>query len=119
MEPQQYLALLQIKGLEGREVATIRALAERLQIQHHAMVQLIDRLVARRMVERWRQGRDRREVVVRLRPSGEQMLRRLARHSLVELTTEGPGLVSSLMRLVRQSNRSRAASRNGTGKAKP
>lgn len=119
VEPQQYLALLQIKGLERREVATIRVLAERLQIQHHAMVQLIDRLVARRMVERRRQGRDRREVVVRLRPSGEQMLRRLARHSLVELTTEGPGLVSSLMRLVRQSNRSRAASRNGTGKAKP
>ena len=118
MEPQQYLALLQIKGLEGREVATIRALAERLQIQHHAMVQLIDRLVARRMVER-RQGHDRREVVVRLRPSGEQVLRRLAQHSIVELTTEGPRLVSSLMRLVRQSNRSRAASRNGTGKAKP
>ena len=119
VEPQQYLALLQIKGLEGREVATIRALAERLQIHHHAMVQLIDRLVSRRMVERRRQGRDRREVVVRLRPSGEQVLRRLARHSIVELTTEGPGLVSSLMRLVRQSNRSRAASRNGTGKAKP
>ena len=119
VEPQQYLALLQIKGLEGREVATIRVLAERLQIQHHAMVQLIDRLVDRRMVERRRQGRDRREVVVRLRPSGEQVLRRLARHSIVELTTEGPGLVSSLMRLVRQSNRSRAASRNGTGKAKP
>ena len=119
VEPQQYLALLQIKGLEGREVATIRVLAERLQIHHHAMVQLIDRLVDRRMVERRRQGRDRREVVVRLRPSGEGVLRRLARHSIVELTTEGPGLVSSLMRLVRQSNRSRAASRNGTGKAKP
>jgi DNA-binding MarR family transcriptional regulator len=119
VEPQQYLVLLQIKGLEGREVATIRVLAERLQIQHHAMVQLIDRLVDRRMVERRRQGRDRREVVVRLRPSGERVLRRLARHSIVELTTEGPGLVSSLLRLVRQSNRSRAASRNGTGKAKP
>ena len=119
VEPQQYLALLQIKGLEGRAVATIRVLAERLQIQHHAMVQLIDRLADRRMVERRRQGRDRREVVVRLRPSGERVLRRLAQHSIVELTTEGPGLVSSLMRLVRQSNRSRAVSRNGTGKAKP
>jgi DNA-binding MarR family transcriptional regulator len=119
VEPQQYLALLQIKGLEGREVATISVLADRLQIHHHAMVQLIDRLVARRMVERRRDRRDRREVVVRLRPPGQQVLRRLARHSIVELTTEGPRLVASLVRLVKQSNRSRAASRNGTGKAKP
>src|SRR5262249_60158193 len=62
VEPQQYLLLLQIKGLEGREVTTIRVLAERLQIHHHAMVQLIDRLVGRRMVERQRQGRGRPEV---------------------------------------------------------
>jgi DNA-binding MarR family transcriptional regulator len=119
VEPQQYLALLQIKGLAGREVATISVLAERLQIHHHATVQLVDRLVSRRMVERRRDGHDRREVVVRLRPPGERVLRRLARHSIVELTTEGPRLVASLVRLVKQSNRSRAASRNGTGKAKP
>ncbi len=118
VEPQQYLALLQIKGLEGREVATIRVLAERLQIHHHAMVQLIDRLAGRGMVERRRDGPDRREVVVRLRPPGERVLRRLARHSIVELRTEGPRLVSSLTRLVKQSNRRRPAFRKGTGKAR-
>lgn len=35
IEPQQYLVLLQIKGLEGRGMATIGVLAERLQIHHH------------------------------------------------------------------------------------
>ena len=34
VEPQQYLVLLQIKGLEGHEVATMSVLAERLQIRH-------------------------------------------------------------------------------------
>src|SRR5256712_9297800 len=75
--PQQYVLLLQVKGLDGREPATIRALAERLQTQHHAVVQLVDRLAARDMVARRRDVRDRREVLVELRPAGEAVLRRL------------------------------------------
>ena len=100
VEPQQYLVLLQIKGLEGRAEATIGALAARLQIRHHAVVQLVDRLEERGLVERRRGGRDRRAVIVTVRPSGETVLRRLAAHSLAELKTEAPALVRSLMRLV-------------------
>src|SRR5206468_404800 len=48
--PQQYLVLLQIKGSYGRELPTIGVLAERLQTQHHGVVQLVDRLVERGMV---------------------------------------------------------------------
>jgi DNA-binding MarR family transcriptional regulator len=117
IEPQQYLLLLQVKGLEGREATTIGALAERLQIHHHSVVQLVDRLVTRGMVERRRDRRDRREVVVCLRPSGENLLSRLACYSVDELTTEGPQLVSSLQRLVVQSVRRSTVSRNGTRKA--
>src|SRR5438034_4918067 len=64
--PQQYLLLLQVKGLRGRELPTIGALAERLQTQHHNTVQLVDRLVARGMVARRRDARDLREVLVEL-----------------------------------------------------
>ena len=117
VEPQQYLALLQIKGLEGDEVATVSVLAERLQISHHAVVQLVDRLVKAGMVERRPDGRDRRAVIVALRPRGENVLKRLATHSVAELTTEGPLLVASLNRLVMQSTRGRVPSRNGTRKA--
>ena len=115
VEPQQYVVLLQIKGLEGHEAATLSMLAERLQIRHHAVVQLVDRLVSGGMVERRRDGRDRREVVVRLRPAGEKVLRRLAGYSLAELTTEAPSLVASLNRLVVESTRGRVP--NGTRKA--
>ena len=41
--PQQYLLLLAIKGYPGRDYATPGELAERLQITHHACVELINR----------------------------------------------------------------------------
>lgn len=107
IEPQQYLMLLQIKGLEGRQAATVGLLAERLQIRHHAVVQLADRLAQRGMVERRRAAGDRRQVLVCLRPSGERVLSRLARYSLDELTNEGPQLLDSLRRLLVPSPRDR------------
>lgn len=103
VEPQQYLLLLQVKGLPRRQAPTIRALAERLQISHHGTVQLVDRLVRRGLVRRRRVGRDRREVVVELRAAGEALLRRLTIDSVAELKTEGPALVSSLRQLLRSS----------------
>jgi DNA-binding MarR family transcriptional regulator len=117
VEPQQYLVLLQIKGLEGREVATMSVLAERLQIRHHAAVQLVDRLARRGMVERRRDGRDRREVVLSLRSRGEKALERLAGYSLAELRVEGPSLVTSLNRLVMESTRGGVSPRDGARKA--
>ena len=100
IEPQQYLVLLQVKGLENDGPPTIGALAERLQIRHHSAVELVDRLVERDMVTRQRNGADRREVSVTLRPSGEAVLRRLAVYSMEELRTEGPELLRVLRRLM-------------------
>ena len=100
IEPQQYQLLLQVKGMQGRQPATIGALAERLQLRHHSAVELIDRLADRGMLVRRPGGRDRREVLVELLPAAEAILRRLAQHSLHELETEGPALVSTLRRLI-------------------
>jgi DNA-binding MarR family transcriptional regulator len=113
VEPQQYLVLLHVKGLEGREPATIGALAERAQIQQHGVVQLVDRLERRRMVARRRGADDRRQVVVTLRPKGEAVLRRLAAYSIAELRTEGPALLSSLQRLIVSSNGNRRSAPTG------
>jgi DNA-binding MarR family transcriptional regulator len=116
VEPQQYLLLLQVKGLQGRGLATIGALAERLQIQHHGAVQLVNRLTRRGMVARRPTGRDRREVVVDLRPAGEAVLRRVALSSVAELQMEGPALAASLKRLVMQSGRNGTRPRSGRRK---
>ncbi len=110
VEPQQYLVLLQVKGLGGRREATIGALAERMQIRHHGVVQLVDRLVERRLVRRRQGGHDRRAVVIELLPAGEAILGRLARQSVAELKSEGPALVTSLRRLVTGPGRSTSPS---------
>jgi DNA-binding MarR family transcriptional regulator len=104
VEPQQYQLLLQVKGLDGRGPATIGVLAERLQTRHHATVQLVDRLVDKRMARRRRAQSDRRGVVVELTPRGEAVLRQLALYSLTELRTEGPALATALTRLIVRPN---------------
>lgn len=101
IEPQQYLLLLQAKGLKGRGPVTLGRLAERLQLKPHSTVELVDRLVRRGMLVRRTDPRDRRTVLVDLRPAAEAVLRRLAVHSLNELRTEGPALVAALRRLTK------------------
>jgi DNA-binding MarR family transcriptional regulator len=100
LEPQQHQLLLAVKGLPKEVKATIGALAERLQIHHHSAVELLDRLVERGFVRRLRDPSDRRQVLVRLRPSGEKILRELSLYHLAELSLVGPDLVKVLQRLI-------------------
>jgi DNA-binding MarR family transcriptional regulator len=108
IEPQQYLVLLQLKGVEGP--VTIGTLAERLQIRHHSAVELVDRLATRGMVTRRRDRRDGRGVVVELRPLGARVLEKLATYSVEELRIAGPSFVEVLARLVGRRRNARAAS---------
>jgi DNA-binding MarR family transcriptional regulator len=112
VEPQQYALLLQLKGLEGRRAATIGVLAERLQIRHHSAVELVDRLVARGMVYRRRNGHDGRAVEVALRPAGRAVLRRLALASTTELRSDGRALLEVLKRLIRRQGRTTGVARS-------
>src|SRR2546427_4000460 len=90
IESQQYLLLLQLKGLEDRGPTTVGALAERLQIRHHSAVELVDRLVERGLVARRRDDGDRRQVVATLKAAGEAGPRQLALYSLRGLPTRAP-----------------------------
>ena len=83
--PRQYLLLLHIKGYPGREWATIGELAERLQAQHHAVVELVSRCEVLELVARKISEKDRRQVEVHLLDAGEQILARLAEMHRAEL----------------------------------
>jgi DNA-binding MarR family transcriptional regulator len=96
IEPQQYQLLLAVKGLPAGRKPTISELAERLQIQHHSTVELIDRLVERKLVERQRDAADQRYVLITLTASGEAILQQLARYHRAELQTIGPALLRAL-----------------------
>ena len=100
LEPQQHQLLLALKGLPAGRIATVGELAERLQIQHHSMVELINRMVDRNLLERSRIESDQRKVIINLTPYGEEVLRKLSLLHRTELRTSGPALVHALHALI-------------------
>src|SRR5262245_9333095 len=100
MEPQQHQLLLAVKGLPRGSKPTIGVLAERMQLQPHSTVGLIDRLVERGFLLRLRATDDRRQVLVKLTHDGEEFLRKLASHHLHELLSVGPKFKNVLQRLI-------------------
>lgn len=114
IEPQQHQMMLAIKGLPEGMRPTVRTLAERLQVQHHSAVELIDRLENQSLVERHRSERDRREVMVELTAKGERILRELSLFHQRELRTSGPALAAALKQVIGRSTRAHNARRAGS-----
>jgi DNA-binding MarR family transcriptional regulator len=102
LEPRQHQLLLAVKGLPREVRPRIGELAERLQIQHHSTVELVNRLAANGFVKRQRSGRDRREVLVTLTPKGEKTLRELSLHHRQELLNAGPALLNAVRKAMGQ-----------------
>ena len=100
IEPRQYQFMLALKGLTQQERVTIRDLAERMQLRHHSVVGLINRLVERKLIERRRGEHDRRQVYIHLTPKGEALLYRLALYHRGELQASGPALVKALQAIM-------------------
>ncbi len=96
LEPQQHQLLLALKGLPDGRTATVSELAERLQIQHHSTVELINRMVEKNFVERSRDESDQRKVIIHLTSTGEEVLRKLSLLHSTELRSSGPELVRAL-----------------------
>ncbi len=91
LEPQQHQLMLAIKGLPTGMRPTIGTLAERMQIQHHSTVELVNRLSSGGLVRRSRAGEDRRQVLLGLTPKGEKMLRELSMGHKAELQQSRAG----------------------------
>jgi DNA-binding MarR family transcriptional regulator len=104
IEPQQHQLLLAVRGLPDALKPTIGVLAERMQLQHHSTVELIDRLVERGFLFRLRSTDDKRQVLVKLTHNGEEFLKRLSLHHLQELQSAGPTFVNVLQSLIEESS---------------
>jgi DNA-binding MarR family transcriptional regulator len=100
LEPQQHQLLLAVRGLPADLKPTVGVLAERMQLQHHSTVELIDRLVDRGFLCRLRATDDRRQVLVKLTHDGEEFLKTLSLHHLQELRSAGPKFVTILQSLL-------------------
>lgn len=100
IEPQQHQLLLAVAGLPAGKRPTIRTLAERLCVQHHTAVALVDKLEERALVVRERSQEDRREVLVRLTADGTSLLRELSLLHREQLQRVGPEMVEALSRIL-------------------
>jgi DNA-binding MarR family transcriptional regulator len=108
IEPQQHQLLLAVRGLPEGLKPTIGVLAERMQLQHHTTVELIDRLVDRGFLSRLRATDDRRQVFVKLTHDGEEFLKKLSLHHLQELQSAGPKFLKILQGLIEDADISAA-----------
>ncbi len=90
--PQQHQALLAIKGFAGRDRVSVGELAGRLQLRHHSVVGLVDRLARRQLVRRVPSPADRRRVQLELTVRGDALIDRLSAIHLRELRQLGPEL---------------------------
>ena len=97
--PQQYQLVLAIKGLPREMVPTISQLAERMQLNHNSMVELVDRCEEQKLLRRNRSASDRRQVTLSIMPEGEALLRKLGVAARQELQDAGPALVDAILRL--------------------
>ena len=100
MEPQQHQLLLAIKGAAPAP-STIAYLAERLQLRHHSVVGLVDRLERRSLIRRRRDPADQRRAQVSLTRSGEEVLHELSLLHQDEIRSRAQGLVAAMMAIVR------------------
>jgi DNA-binding MarR family transcriptional regulator len=96
---QQHQLLLAIKGLPENSSPSIGVLAERMQLQHHTTVELVDRLSERGCIKRETSPTDRRQVHLRITARGENLLRKLTAIHEKELQSSGPLLLATLRKL--------------------
>lgn len=98
--PQQYQLVLAIKGLPKNAVPTISQLAERMQLNHNSMVELVDRCEENNLIRRTRSASDRRQVTLSITADGDTLLRKLGVAARQELRDSGPILVDAIQRLI-------------------
>lgn len=94
LAPQQHQALLAIKAAGAG--MTVGNLADRLVIQPHSAVGLVDRLTESGLVRRRSGKGDRRQVQLSLTPAAEKKLFSLSQSHREELTRLAPLLIPLL-----------------------
>src|SRR5262245_25731446 len=99
LTPQRHQALLAIKGFPGRDTVNVGELAARLQLRHHSVVELIDRLESEKLVRRQPDRSDGRKVLIGLTVRGEHVLEKLSEIHREQLGRIGPQLIRLLNKL--------------------
>ena len=101
LEPRQHQMLLAIQGMPASVRPNVGEVAERLQIEHHSAVELVNRLAASGFVRRERDHTDRREVLLTVTAKGIKVLGELAEQHFWELAEGAPRLSLAVRKALR------------------
>ena len=96
---EQYEALLAIKVFPDQRL-TIAQLSERLQVKHHSAINIVNRLVARKLITRKAAEPDRRERYLELTAEGRSLIEELAAVHYEELARRSDEMVTALQRIL-------------------
>src|SRR5437763_4920161 len=99
LNSEQYEALLAIRAFAAPVGLTISQLSERLQVKHHSAVNIVDRLVERKLVSRAAGETDRRQRHVQLTSKGEKLIDELAIVHRNEMRLRSADMIKALERL--------------------
>jgi DNA-binding MarR family transcriptional regulator len=99
LTPEQYEALLALKASARSTGLTITELSERLQVKHHTVVSLVNRLEDLGLARRMSGTADRRQVYVRLTPAGSKILAKTAALHREEMRRRSLEMIRALQRL--------------------
>lgn len=102
LDASQYQLLLILKGMPEGVYPHITMLAKRLIVETHSAVELADRLTRKGLVERFREGPDRRMVFLRLTEQGDAIVSRIAQQNRLALTEAVPSLLCFLKEIARR-----------------
>jgi DNA-binding MarR family transcriptional regulator len=108
LPPQHHQVLLALKGFPGDQPPRIADLAERMQLRHHSMVGLLDRMEKQGLIERVPLGGGRGVSIVMTR-GGERALAEVSRVLRPKLRVAGRDLIDALTPLVEPAQRRGAA----------
>lgn len=96
VEPQQHQLMLAVRGLPAGLLPTVGVLAQRLQVQHHTAVELVNRSCENGLVDKRTHEKDRRQVLVGLTAKGRRLLEKLTLAHREELRETAPALIGAL-----------------------
>jgi DNA-binding MarR family transcriptional regulator len=77
LSSNQYNVLRILRGASESEGLACGEIGDRMITRDPDITRLLDRLERRRLIERWRDGRDRRVVMARIAPEGRKLLSRM------------------------------------------
>lgn len=96
IQAQQYQLLQVIAAAPADQPASVSYLADRMVLRHNSTVELVDRAERAGLVRRHTDERDLRRSIIKLTPTGEQLLRSMVAEHIQELDRLSERLIHSI-----------------------